>query len=53
MWEIFNPRDGRVIRRVPFAWIARLLTRRGSLDYARVGDGWLDRQDRGLAVPVQ
>jgi len=40
IWEVFDPRNGKPIYRVPFKWIAMLLTR-GNLDYAKEGDGWL------------
>jgi len=50
-WEIFNPYTGEIKYRVPFAWIAKLMTdwnnRNGEysahpfLDYARKGQGYL------------
>jgi hypothetical protein len=41
-WEIFNPTDGRPILRVPFKWLAWLITSRSAgLDYAERGDGWI------------
>lgn len=39
MWEVFDPRDGQPIYRVPFKWLAKLLAR-GNRDYAREGEGW-------------
>jgi hypothetical protein len=40
MWEVFDPRNGKPIYRVPFKWLAKLLAH-GNRDYARQGDGWL------------
>src|SRR4051812_13800245 len=40
-FEIFDPRDGRPIYRVPFAWLARLICRGNRvLDWERAGVGW-------------
>jgi len=40
-WEVFDPRDGVAVYRVPFAWLAWLLVRFDRrLDYALAGDGW-------------
>lgn len=40
MWEIFDPRDGVTVRVVRWAWLARLVTYRNGLDYARPGVGF-------------
>lgn len=40
LYEIFDPRDGRTLRVVPFAWLARFITRGTGLDYSRIGEGW-------------
>ncbi len=39
-YEIFQPSDGKVLFTCRGEWIARLLTWRRGLDYARPGEGW-------------
>jgi hypothetical protein len=42
MYDLFDPRDGLVVRRVRFAWLARLVCRLcPTLDFAPTGEGWL------------
>ena len=47
IYEIFDPRDGVPIYRVPTQWLARLLCRflnrrdRRVLDYGLPGEGWV------------
>ena len=41
MYDIFNPMDGHTRFRVPFRWLARLMTKGKPLDYAKHGDGWI------------
>jgi len=39
-WEVFDPRDGRPIRRLRFRWMAALVARLIRGDYARPWEGW-------------
>lgn len=45
-WEVFDPRVGKPLLRVPFQWLARYLTQSQwpDRDYARRGDGWTRRR---------
>lgn len=40
-WEVFDPRDGTPMYRVPFRFLAHWLAHCVGGDYARHGDGWL------------
>ena len=40
-WEVFDCRTGTPWARVPFRWLARVLSRRDPFsDFARRGEGW-------------
>ena len=39
-WIVMDYRDGHPVAWAPFAWAARLLSRRRFLDYVRPGTGW-------------
>jgi hypothetical protein len=40
-WDVFDPETGAVYVHVRWEWLARYLTHRGGLDYARPGEGWI------------
>ena len=40
MFEVFDYRDGTPLHTVRWEWLARLLSRRGFMEYARQGQGW-------------
>jgi hypothetical protein len=58
-WEVFDPRyTDCTYYRVPFQWMARLLTRHNGLDYGRVDDqevlteeGWVTSPSMGPCLP--
>ena len=40
MYEIFDPRDGKPVKTVPFKWLAKLIANKNQ-DYAKKGAGWI------------
>lgn len=41
MYELFDPRDGKKLFSLPFAFFAGFVARVAGLDYAKAGEGWI------------